>query len=45
VATRKSPSNARRDEPKSQQRKGGSLMTGLFIGLVIGLVVAAGLAW
>jgi len=45
VATRKAPSNVRRDEPKSQGRKGGSLITGLFIGLVIGLVVAAGLAW
>jgi cell division protein FtsN len=45
VATRKAPSNARRDEPKSQGRKGGSLITGLFIGLVVGLVVAAGVAW
>ncbi len=45
MATRKASNNARRDEPKSQGRKGGSLITGLFIGLVIGLVVAAGLAW
>jgi cell division protein FtsN len=45
VAARKSPNNARRDEPKSQRGKSGSLITGLFIGLVIGLVVAAGLAW
>ncbi|OYY93313.1 MAG: hypothetical protein B7Y41_11035 [Hydrogenophilales bacterium 28-61-23] len=45
MATRKTSSNARRDEPKSQAGKGGSLMTGLFIGLVIGLVAAAGLAW
>jgi cell division protein FtsN len=45
VVARKTTSNARRDEPKSQQGKGSSLFTGLLIGLVIGLVMAAGLAW
>ena len=48
MATRRTSSNPRRDEPAPRGAKGGksgSLLTGLFIGLVTGLVVAAGLAW
>lgn len=45
MANRKPLVNARRDEPKSQPRKGSGLLTGLFIGLVIGLIAAAGIAW
>lgn len=48
MTTRRTTNNPRRDDPKprsGKNGKGGSLITGLFIGLVAGLVVAAGLAW
>lgn len=32
-------------EASARQRKGGGLLTGLFIGLIAGLVIAASLAW
>ena len=46
MAARRTNSTPRRNDPNPRGRgKGGSLLTGLFIGLVAGLVVAAGLAW
>lgn len=50
MAPRRSNSTPRRNESKPGSdgrggKKGGSLVTGLFIGLVAGLVVAAGIAW
>jgi cell division protein FtsN len=47
VAPRRSNSSPRRNPTTSGSggKKGGSLVTGLFIGLVAGLVAAAGIAW
>jgi len=46
VSARRTNSTPRRNDPNPRVGgKGGSLVTGLFIGLVAGLVVAAGLAW
>ncbi len=46
MSARKTNSSPRRNDPDPRGGgKGGSLVTGLFIGLVAGLVVAAGLAW
>lgn len=46
MSARRTNSPPRRNDPNPRGGgKGGSLVTGLFIGLVAGLVVAAGLAW
>lgn len=47
MAPRRSNSTPRRNPTTSGSggKKGGSLVTGLFIGLVAGLVAAAGIAW
>ena len=46
MSARRTNSPPRRNDPDPRGGgKGGSLVTGLFIGLVAGLVVAAGLAW